>query len=160
MQIDNKDKAGKIKLIYLIFPFVLVIGTALFFLLSEKVDFWYIGFPLVLLVSYFIIMGLFKYNYVSYYAGPDKIRIRYKSLSPFKSPNKSIQIKSSTLHSFEVLRSKKGAAKKLVIYQNSQSGLAKYPSISLTAVDESDVEKISKSLQLILAMNKANQKQS
>lgn len=160
MQIDNKEKAVKIKLIYLLFPFIIVIGTALFFLLSVKVNFWYMALSLIILIAYFIFMGQFNYNYVSFYAGYDKIRIRYKSLSPFKSPNKSIRIAANTLHSFEIKKTKKGRAKKLILYQNSPGGLAKYPSVSVSAVSTVDVQKIVKSLQLIIAMNKAKTPQS
>lgn len=155
MNIDNKVKAAKIKLIYLLFPFILVIGTALFFLLSEKVDVWYIVYAVMILLAYFILMGYFKFNYVSFYAGPDKIRVRYKSLSPFNSPNKSIEIKVENFYNYETKQNKKGSVKTLSLLQHSPGGIAKYPPISLTAVDQSEIDKIIKSLKLILAMKKS-----
>ena len=155
MKIENKDKAAKIKLIYLIFPFVIVIGTALFFLFSEDVNFLYIIPSVGVLIIYFVLMAFFKFQYVSFYAGPDKIQVRYKSLSPFKSPNKSIEIKSETFHNYELKKNSKGKPKSLTLFQQSPGGIAKYRPISLTAVPVADTEKIEKSLQLILAMNKS-----
>ncbi|MBI9067647.1 MAG: hypothetical protein JEZ09_10175 [Salinivirgaceae bacterium] len=155
MKIDNKQKASRIRVLYLIFPLLVVAGTALFFLLSDKVNIWYILYALLMLLAYFIIMSFFRFNYVSFYAGPDQVRVRHKSLAPFKSANKSIQIKADSFHSFELVKTKKGKFKTLYLFQKSPGGVAKYPGISLTAVRRADAEKMIKALQLILAMKKA-----
>jgi hypothetical protein len=76
-------------------------------------------------------------------------------LAPFRTSNNSILIKSENFRKYEIKTSLFGLKKTLALFQETPGGLARFPKVSLTAMRSEDREKISKALDLILAINKA-----
>lgn len=155
MKLDNAKRAGYIKLIYMVIPLLILVGVALVYLLSDVKSLAFIGLGIGLLILFFVSIAQFKYNYIVFYAGPDKVQIRFKALTPFNNPNNSVKILAENLKNYEVKASHWGIRKSLHLFQQTPSGLAKYPGIGVTALTQDEIEKISKALDLILAMNKS-----
>jgi uncharacterized membrane protein YdbT with pleckstrin-like domain len=154
MKLDNAKLAKKIRLIYMLIPLLIVAASALAYMYFDIKDLRYMVFAFILLLLFFIIMSIIRYNYIIYYAGPDKITIRYKSLSPLNTPSNSIQIKALELVNYKIKTALFGMRKVLYLYQQTSGGLAKYPGIGLSALKNKDIDIIKKSLDLILAINK------
>ena len=156
MKLDNAKRAGIIKLIYMLVPLLVVFSAALVYLYFDAKDLRYMVYAFVVLLLFFLIMAVLKFNYIIFYAGPDKITIRFKALSPFNTPSNSVQIKVGEFKSYEIKSSIFGIKKLLFLYQQTPSGLAKYPAIGLSALNGDEIDKITKAFELILTMNKKN----
>jgi low affinity Fe/Cu permease len=154
MHIDNSKRASKIKLVGMIVPLIVVFAVALTYLLTDVRDLKYVIIAVSVLAVYFTIMALLRLNYVVFYAGPDKIQIRYKTLLPFKSPNNSVQIKASNFHHYEMKNYLGGIIKKMTLFQNTPGGIGKYPSIGVSAMKNVQIEQMKKALDLILSLKK------
>jgi hypothetical protein len=155
MELENTKKASKIRTVYMLIPLLAVAFVASTYLFTDVKDLKYILITFIFLVVYFVLMAIPGLYFVSFYAGPDKIRIRYKSLAPFRTSNNSILIKSENFRKYEIKTSLLGLKKTLTLFQETPGGLARFPIVSLTAMRAEDREKISKALDLILAINMA-----
>lgn len=158
MELENKQKASTIKLINMLIPLLVVIGIAVLYLVTEVTEVSYAIYAVSFLIVYFVVLGQIKPMFISVFVGPELLRFRFKSLSPFNSSNKTIQLKPEQFSRFDMIEKLAGLKKQLIVYVNSPSGLAKYPPISISALTKAEIEKLSKALQLIMAMNKAAQK--
>lgn len=158
MELDNKQKASTIKLINMLIPLIVVIGMAVLYLVTEIREVSYALYGVSFLIVYFVILGQIKPMFISVFIGPELLRFRFKSLSPFNSSNKTIQLKPTQFNRYDRIEKLSGFKKQLVVYVNSPSGLAKYPPISISALTKDEIEKLCKALQLIMAMNKSAQK--
>jgi hypothetical protein len=155
MNIDNKKRASKIKLVYMAVPLMLVLITGSIYLFGHVRNLGWLFLATALFVAYFFVMAYFKYNYISFYAGPDKIRLRYKSLSPFPGNNNSIQIPIELFHDYQLILALKGYKKGLVLFQKSPGGIARYQMVSLSALSGAEVNQLVKALELAKALAKA-----
>lgn len=155
MNLENTKKASRVKTIYMLFPLITVLTVGGIFLFTDVKDIKFILYALLGLIVYFILMAIFGFYFVSFYAGPDKIRIRYKSLAPFRTDNNSIVIKSENFRKYELKKSLLGIKTTLSLYQETPGGLAKFPNVSLTLMTQPEIQQITKALELILALNKA-----
>lgn len=154
MKLDNKAKAQKIRFIYFLVPFFIVITTALVFLISESKDFKWIILSGILFILFFIVMAVFRFYFISFYAGPDNIRLRYKSLSPLPSENNSIKIVSNEFHNYKITSSFFGKKQSLSLFVKTPGGIAAFQKISLMSLNKKQIEKIIKALDLVLSINK------
>jgi len=155
MKIDNKVRAGKIRLFYMLIPFLIVLGAALIYLVTDTKNFIWAVIAGACLLVFFLVMSFFKLYYISFYAGPDKVRLRFKSLSPFPTQNNSIQIDSGLFSDYRIERKSFGI-KKIVFYQNTPGGLAEYPKTSITALSDTEIDQMCKALDLIKHLNIKN----
>jgi len=153
MKLDNAKRAGFIKLIYMLIPLLVVLAAAIVYLLFDVKDLRYMGIAFGLVALFFFGMGIFKFNYIISYVGPDKIKIKFASLSPFNNPHNSVQIKAEQFHKFEIKSSLGGMRKVLILYQKTPSGLAQYPGIGITALKRDEIAQLKKAFDLILAIN-------
>ncbi len=155
MQLDNKTKAGQIKLLYMLILLLIIIGIGAFYLITESRSFRPAIFGFAVLAAFIFLSSFLRFNYVSFFIGPEVIRIRYKLLSPFATSNNSIQIKAEQLRKFEIVPNKKAIGKALQLYVQTASGIAQYDPISLNGLSAAAIEKATKALQLLVAMNQA-----
>lgn len=158
MKLDNAKRAGFIKLIYMLVPLLFVIAAAVVYLLYEVKDLRYMLAAFIAIVLFFALMAVFRFTYIVLYVGPDKIQIRYKKLSAFNTPNSSVKMQSENFRNYELKNSFFGWVKVLYLFQETPSGLAKYPGIGVTALNRDELDKIKKAFDLILAMNKSKSK--
>lgn len=154
MNLDNAKRASKIKVVAMLFPLLVVVAVALTYLLTDVKDLKYVLMAVVSLIIYFTVMAVLRLNFVVFYAGPDKIRVRYKSLLPFKTNNNSVQMKTENFHHYQINASLGGWVKTLTLYQTTPGGVGKYPSIGISTLNDEQILQIKKALDLILALKK------
>jgi len=154
MELENTKKASKIRTVYMLVPLLAVAFVASTYLFTEVRDLKFILITFLFLVVYFVIMAIPGFYFISFYAGPDKIRIRYKSLAPFRTSNNSILIKSENFRKYEIKTSLMGLKNTLILFQETPGGLARFPKIHLTVFNSDEIQLITKSLDLIIAINK------
>ncbi len=156
MQLDNATRASKIRIIYMAIPSLVIIITALIYLLSDTKDF---GLAIMMggvLVVFLIVMAILRFYYISIYIAPDKIRLRYKSLSPLPSEKNSILIKTEDFYNYKIKESFFGIKKSLVLSMKTPGGIANFSKVSLLSLSQAEINKITKALDILKIMNEKN----
>lgn len=142
MAIDNKPNAGRIKFLYLLVPFIftIIIALTIFFEFFETYN--YLIVLAVLFILIIIFLNKLKFRYIMLDIKDNKLILRYHGLGPMGTSFKSIEFPAQNLAKYEIRSAFYGLRKELVLYQRTNKGIAKYPGVSLAAVDKLDREKI------------------
>jgi len=153
MNIDNQKNTYRLWLSRLVMTivFTLSIIVIIFLPWPQDKEFWLSKYYLVILVSLiYITLNLINYlkvpYFVSYSDQGEMIVMRYYPLSLFTSRKHSIEIPKKQFLKFEIKDFLFGTQQKIILYQHFRDKVAKYPPISLSAVDIEDREMILKSL--------------
>lgn len=111
-------------------------------------------YALALGVAYFII-NLYRYildlNYINFSTDNNKVTLKYFSLRPFHKQRKSIEFPGSNLAKFEINNSFFGLKHNLILYQRMQGKLAKYPPVSLSGLNNDELENLRKMLNQLVS---------
>ncbi len=144
MQIDNKEKAKKIRKIFYSGSVLLMSLIAVFFLL----DYFKLGLITAVIASLYIIYFLTaEYLYVEFSITENEVFVKYfKTISFGSQEFKSINFPKNLYHSSTFENSYLGRLTDMTITIQTQKGLADYPTVSLSAMDLSDREKIQSEL--------------
>ncbi len=135
-------------------PFAVLVAVALYYLAFDGKDFKWAVIAGGVLLCFFVIMGILQLLYINVYIAPDKIRIRYKSLSPFPSPKNSVLIKPNDFHNYKITKSLFGTKQSLTLSVKTPGGVAEFSKISLLCMPQAQIDKTTKALDLLIAMNK------
>jgi len=153
MKVDNKRNTYRIWLSRLVITivFTLVILLILFLPWFDNPDSGVTKYHVIILISLvYIIINLYNYlkrpNFVSYSDEGEMLIMRYYSLSLFNSKKHSIEIPKKQLIKFELEAFLFGSQQRIILVQNFRKKVAKYPPISLSAVDKEDQQRIIQSL--------------
>lgn len=153
MIVDNQRNTYRIWLNRLVMTivFTLVIIVFIFLPWFDNPDFWLNKYYIIILIALiYIILNIINYlkrpYFVSYSDHGEMIVMRYYPLSLFTSRKHSIEIPKKQLLKFELEEFLFGSQQKIILYQNFRKKVAKYPPISLSAVDKEDRERIIQSL--------------
>ena len=153
MIVDNQRNTYRIWLNRLVMTivFTLVIIVFIFLPWFDNPDFWLNKYYIIILIALiYIILNIINYlkrpYFVSYSDHGEMIVMRYYPLSLFTSKKHSIEIPKKQLLKFELEEFLFGSQQKIILYQNFRKKVAKYPPISLSAVDKEDRERIIQSL--------------
>ncbi|MBN2349885.1 MAG: hypothetical protein JXJ22_13655 [Bacteroidales bacterium] len=154
MQLDIKRTIFKIQLrrFILAILFAVIIILILFINYYDKKLFG-ISKVLIVLVIAAVYIGLITYemvrepNYIYFSDNGDKIIFRYFSLSLFNKQKSSIEIPKSEFYGYE-LEKKSGIKEKIILIQKTRLGVAKYPPVSLTGLNEKEKEKLIRTLDI------------
>ncbi len=154
MKIDNQRNAYRIWLSRLVMTIVFTIAiiVILFIPWFEKSDTLFTKYHAILFIALvYILINLVNYlkrpYFVAYSDLGDKIVLRYYPLSLFTSRKNSIEIPKSQLVKYELKPFLLGTQHWVILYQNFRNKEARYPPVSLSAVDRKDREKILASLE-------------
>jgi hypothetical protein len=93
-----------------------------------------------------IISAMLKHDFVFYGDMGDKIIMRFYPIRVLNQKKHSIEIPKNKFARFEIEKFFFGLKERIILYQNTQNGIARYPAISLSAVDKKDRETIKKAL--------------
>lgn len=153
MEIENKNRTVRINQMRYI-AVIIFLPLVVLLLTSEVVDntFWGLNkyhWAIVLAIIY-ILINVYEhirdYNYIYVDDSEEKILFRYISLQPFKNRKYSIEIDKRKFYKYKILRSFLNIRKHIILYVQTPQGIAKYPPISITALDEDDMNKLKKML--------------
>jgi hypothetical protein len=86
------------------------------------------------------------FNYIYYNDEGEKIVLRYFSLSVFTQKKSSIEIPKRSFAGYRLEKSLIGLKKKIVLLQKQENRLARYPGVSITALNSEQKKNIIGSL--------------
>ncbi len=106
----------------------------------------------IVVCAAYILYNVYRFflniNYFFFNDQSEKIILKYYSLRPFMQKHRSIEIAKGSLVKFEVntsfIRRKKG----LILYQKINNKIAKYPPVSISALNKEEYDN------LVTALNK------
>ncbi len=146
MTINNQGRAAGIKLFYYVLVFLYLAVTILLLYLKINPIYPILGGITTFVVITIIIALSLDFNYIIYKESEQKIILRYYPLHPFHHNFKSIELAKSTLSHFDEETTLFGLRTRVILYQNTERGLAKYPKVSISALSKSDRVKLIDSL--------------
>ena len=98
----------------------------------------------------YILINIYRFslnlNYVYFSDAGGKIIIKYYSLRPFMQKRQTVEIPKGSLFRFEIKKSMFGQKKTLVLFQMIKNKIARYPEISLSALNDIEIGRIKGSL--------------
>lgn len=147
MTINNQNRASWIKLAYYLFIFLYLASIVLLLYLNINKPYQIIGIISAIVISLIVFSFYLNFNFIIYKEGDDKIILRYYPLHPFHDNFKSIEIPKSSLAKYELEAKTFGLKPKLTLFQLTEKGVAKYPSVCLSALSKSEKDQIIQSLQ-------------
>jgi hypothetical protein len=111
---------------------------------------------IVVFLLYYIFHYLRNHNYIYYSDSGNKIVLRYYSLRPLEDKKNSIEFNKNEFYKFEIKSSLSGLNEKIIIYRKTARGVAKYPGVSITALDKGTRDKMLASFQRLIVSNQAH----
>jgi len=157
MKLDNQKNIYRIWLNRLVtaIVFTLVIVVLIFIPWFDKEVFPVTEYHLIILIAVvYVVINIYNARkvpyFVSYSDHGDMIVMRYYPLSLFTSRKHSIEIPKQQFVKYELKPFFFGRHQKIILYQHFRNRVVPYPPISLSAVDESDRNRILASLQKYL----------
>jgi hypothetical protein len=153
MKIDNQRNTYRIWLSRLIMTvvFALIIVVLIFIPWFDNPEAQFTKYHVIILISA-IYVGINVINYlkrpyfVSFNDQGEKIVVRYYPVSMFTSRKNSIEIPKQQFVKYELKPFLLKTQHYLILQQNFRGKVAKYPPISLSALDKEDREKMLQSL--------------
>jgi hypothetical protein len=160
MEIDITQKAIKVKLRKL---FLTIIFAALLLMIYvggfveplTGINKNYIAFIVVLIyILIFLYFHLLDLNYIYYTDENGKIILRYYSLRSISKGYRSIEIPKREFVKFETQKTFFNLKEHLILFQRLKKGVAKYPPVSISALNHEERSQLKKSLTDVLNANK------
>jgi len=153
MEIENKNRTVRINQIRYI-AVIIFLPLIVLLLTSEVVNDSFLGLNkyhwAIVLTLIYILINVYEhirdYNYIYVDDSEEKILFRYISLQPFKNRKYSIEIDKRKFYKYKILPSLFNVRKQIVLYVETPHGIAKYPPISITALDDNNLNKLKKML--------------
>ena len=153
MQLDNQKNTYRLWLRRMIttIVFTLLIIVIIFIPWFEDSEFWLSKYHVAVFISViYIVLNVINTlkapYFISYSDQGEMIVMRYYPLSLFASRKNSIEIPKQQFVKYELVPFLFKTQQKIVLYHYFRDKIAKYPPISLSAVDNEDVERILASL--------------
>jgi hypothetical protein len=158
MTIDNQKKAVALRIqkSLAILVFIILIGLIYFVDIIPKGLFGLTrNETAMVLIILFVVFFLFHYlrnhNYIFYSDTGDNFILRYFSLRPLHDKKNAIEFNKREFENYEIKRSLAGFNESVIIYRKTSKGVAKYPPVSITALDKPSREKLLASFRKILS---------
>ena len=152
MRINNRKKAIKLKRIFFLVSVVFVVAALVFFFLD------FIGLVLLSVGAFsiwYIYFHVADYQFIQFSDENNKIRLRYYKAISFGSPKfNEIEFPHNVLKNAFFDNSVFGKMSDFTLFVKTKRGVAEYPSVSLSAMNKSDREKMANSIQQILSQMK------
>ncbi len=114
---------------------------------------WYLVVIGIFYIGLSMVNFLVKPNFVFFSDNGDKIVLRYYPMRIFNQKKNSIEIPKNSLVSWEIKKFLFGTCEMLFLSGRFKTGIAKYPGVSLSAVNRKDREKIKSALEVYVKMN-------
>lgn len=154
MKVDNQRNTYRIWLSRLVMTIVFTIAilAILFLPWFDREGATFTRYHAIILVAaVYIVINLYNYlkrpYFVAYSDQGEKLIMRYYPISLFNSRKNSIEIPKTQFVKYEVKPFLFGSQQWITLYQNFRNKEAKYPRISLSAVDKADRKRILSSLE-------------
>jgi hypothetical protein len=163
MIIDNQKNLIRIRtqFFFIGFSFITLLTISImsdFFILNLFVfERWiYVIFFIVVFGLILIYRNYMNYNYIYFNDESAKIIFRYHRIKMFERSYKSIEISKNTFINFEEKIFFFNQRHDIILHQRTNKGIAKYPSVSITALDKMQKKELIVSLNKIIATSNRN----
>lgn len=107
-------------------------------------------FILVIFTLFFLYHYLRNHNYIYYSDTGNKFILRYFSLRPLEDKKNAIEFNKKEFHKYEIKKSLSGMNENIIIYRKTSKGVAKYPPVSITALDKETRSRILSSFEKLM----------
>jgi len=144
--IDIRLKTAQLKITYLILLALFAILLIYSLVESYKPNLIVFGLSFIFLAIYLFLLAK-KFYYFYYNEDKYKIIIRYYHSHPYIRKYKSIEIPKENLVDFDITNSLFGLQKNLTLTVASKKGNIEYPTISISALNASEVQFLETALQ-------------
>jgi hypothetical protein len=112
----------------------------------------------IIICAVYVIYNLYRFflnlNFIYFNDQSEKIIFKYYSLRPFMQKRRSIEIVKGSFAKFEVNKDLTGRKKNLVLYQKINNKIAKYPSISISALNNEEYRNLLSALNASISNSK------
>ncbi len=156
MEIDITQKAIKVKIRKLFLTIILAalllvvyVGDFVEPLIGINKNYIALVFVLVY-IFIFLYFHILDLNYIYYTDENGKIVLRYYSLRSISKGYKSIEIPKKEFVKFEIQKSFFDLKEYLILFQRMKKGVAKYPPVSISALNHEQRSELKKSLTDVL----------
>ncbi len=113
---------------------------------------------IIFICSLYLFINVYRFildlNYIYFNDNNVKLIIKFYSLRPFMKKHRSIEIQKETLYKYEIKRSIASRKKSLILFQRVNNRVAKYPPISISALNEEEFINLLTSLNAVVIGNK------
>lgn len=153
MEIENRQNARRIKLIFFALPFlfVLTIGPLIIFDVEAGFEI-IVGFAVLIALLYFA-LNLLGYNYLNVKIDKKSVVFKYFGLAPLNKEYKAFKIKSNEVHNYKLETKFFGLKKMLTIYRKDHGEVYKYPPVNINALNKNDFNELLKGIGLLVKIN-------
>lgn len=143
MVIDNQYNAAKYRMFLGITLILIAVSAGYYFLVRPRGMDLYLSIliPAIALIIH-LYMTLKNYYFVYFRDTGEELTFRYFRVHPFAGGKKSVFIPTQHFHTFEITKKLGGMQRYLVLYQQTNRGVAKYPGISLTGLSNEHYQKL------------------
>jgi len=100
-------------------------------------------------LGYYFFRFMLNLNFVQVSIDGNKLTVRYYSLRPFSKSHNTIEIPLDSYEGYKITSRFLGLRKELVLYQRIQGKRAKYPPVSLAALNKRQIEQLTLMLNAI-----------
>lgn len=153
MKIDNQRNIYRIWLRKMIFTILFTATVVLVMFVmpfeegAEGINKYHVIIAISVVFIILSIIGIYRNPYYFHFNDrQDMLVFRYYPVGLFNSRKNSVQIPKKNFVKYETSRFFLGREEKVVLYQLYRNKVAKYPAISLSAVDKQDRIKLKKAL--------------
>jgi hypothetical protein len=151
MNINNRQRALKLKRTFFIVSVILAVAALVLFLLSHT--YWALSVIGVFSLWYLYFM-IADYYFIEFKAERGMIRLRYfKAISFGGTSHNEIEFPQQILKKAVFENSFFGRNTDLTIFVRTQKGIAEYPNVSLTALTKDERERIADLFNSVAASN-------
>lgn len=108
----------------------------------------------IIFVLFFLFFYLRDHNYIYYSDSGNKFVLRYFSLRPLANKKNAIEFNKSEFKKYELKKSFSGLNERIIIYRKTPGGIAKYPPLSITALNKNERQKLLASFHKLMLANR------
>jgi hypothetical protein len=149
MKFDNRKNTYKIwfrkfLLTAILLTLIILFGFSEYFkkpVLGLDKSFYLISLGIIYVIL-IIINAMLKHDFVFYGDVGDKIIMRYYPIRVMNRKKNSIEIPKNKFVRFEIEKFFFGMKERIILFQKTRNGIARYPAVSLSAVDRQDRERL------------------
>jgi len=155
MKLDNLNELMRLKKIFYFSAFVFIalitlsVMTDLFYNYIIPVNKTYLAiFFGLLFVLFLVYRNLMKYNFIYVSDEGAIINIRFYRMEAINQKHSSIEIPKTMLIKYEIVKKFFKLRKEIIIYQQVKNRIAKYPPLSISALNNNQITQLCQTLDL------------
>ncbi len=153
MEIENRQNARRIKLIFFALPFLFVLTVGPLLIFDVDAGFEIIVTFAVAIVILYLLMNVLGFNYLKIKIDKKSVVVKYFGLAPLNKEYKAFKIKSSEVVNYKIEKKLFGLKKMLILFRKDHGELYKYPPVNVNALNKTDFHQLIKAVGVLVKIN-------